>query len=132
MQNMQNTLNNYVKTTGEPKGILIQRAGSNKAFTSLNNNSLKVLDFRDHLVVVVDKLPDGFHNLVRVGGGLKGDGLLRLCQTDPGKQRVRPESLGGPNRSWASPSNSILPLAPVSVAVNLNSLVSLECRGPGL
>ena len=41
MQTMQNTLNTYVKTTGEPKGVLIQRAGSVKAYTSLNNNSLK-------------------------------------------------------------------------------------------
>ena len=41
MQTMQNTLNSYVKTTGEPKGILIQKAGSIKAYTSLNNNSLK-------------------------------------------------------------------------------------------
>lgn len=41
MQTMQNTLNTYVKTTGEPKGVLIQRAGSIKAYTSLNNNSLK-------------------------------------------------------------------------------------------
>ena len=41
MQRMQNTLNTYVKTTGEPKGVLIQRAGSMKAYTSLNNNSLK-------------------------------------------------------------------------------------------
>ena len=29
------------RSTGEPKGILIQRAGSNKAYTSLNNNTLK-------------------------------------------------------------------------------------------
>ncbi|MDE6259509.1 MAG: flagellar filament capping protein FliD [Oscillospiraceae bacterium] len=41
MQTLQNTLNTYVKTTGEPKGVLIQRAGSNKAYTSLNSNSLK-------------------------------------------------------------------------------------------
>ena len=41
MQTMQNTLNSYVKTTGEPKGVLITRAGSIKAPTSLNNNSLK-------------------------------------------------------------------------------------------
>ena len=41
MQTMQNTLNTYVKTTGEPKGVLIQHAGSIKAYTSLNNNSLK-------------------------------------------------------------------------------------------
>lgn len=41
MQTMQNTLNNYVKTTGEPKGVLITRAGSVKAPTSLNSNSLK-------------------------------------------------------------------------------------------
>lgn len=41
MQTMQNTLNSYVKTTGEPKGVLITRAGSVKAPTSLNSNSLK-------------------------------------------------------------------------------------------
>lgn len=41
MQSMQNTLDTYVKTTGEPKGVLITRAGSIKAPTSLNNNSLK-------------------------------------------------------------------------------------------
>ena len=41
MQNMQNTLNAYVKTVGEPKGILITRAGSVKSPNSLNNNSLK-------------------------------------------------------------------------------------------
>ncbi len=41
MQNLQNTLNSYVKTTGEPKGILITRAGSVKSPTSLNSNSLK-------------------------------------------------------------------------------------------
>ena len=40
MQNLQNTLNTYVRTTGEPKGVLITRAGSIKAPTSLNNNSL--------------------------------------------------------------------------------------------
>ena len=41
MQNMQNALNTYVKTTGEPKGVLITRAGSIKAPASLNNNSLQ-------------------------------------------------------------------------------------------
>ena len=56
MQNMQNTLNNYVKTTGEPKGILIQRAGSNKAFTSLNNNSLKTQ--MDNLDSQIDRWTD--------------------------------------------------------------------------
>ena len=40
MQTLQNTLNTYVKTTGEPKGVLIAKAGSVKAPTSLNNNSL--------------------------------------------------------------------------------------------
>ena len=40
MQTLQNTLNTYVRTTGEPKGVLITRAGSIKAPTSLNNNSL--------------------------------------------------------------------------------------------
>ena len=41
MQNLQNTLNAYTKTTGEPKGALIVKAGSIKAPTSLNSNSLK-------------------------------------------------------------------------------------------
>lgn len=41
MKTMQNTLDAYVKTTGEPKGVLITRAGSIKAPTSLNSNSLK-------------------------------------------------------------------------------------------
>ena len=41
MQTLQNTLNTYVKTTGEPKGVLITKAGSVKAPTSLNSNSLK-------------------------------------------------------------------------------------------
>ena len=41
MQTLQNSLNTYVKTTGEPKGVLITRAGSVKAPTSLNNNSLQ-------------------------------------------------------------------------------------------
>jgi len=41
MKTMQNTLETYVKTTGEPKGVLITRAGSIKAPTSLNSNSLK-------------------------------------------------------------------------------------------
>ncbi|MBD5133608.1 MAG: flagellar filament capping protein FliD [Clostridiales bacterium] len=40
MKTLQNTLETYVKTTGEPKGVLIQRAGSVKAYTSLTNNSL--------------------------------------------------------------------------------------------
>ena len=41
VKTMQNTLNTYVKTTGEPKGVLITRAGSIKAPTSLNSNSLQ-------------------------------------------------------------------------------------------
>ncbi|MBD5098371.1 MAG: flagellar filament capping protein FliD [Clostridiales bacterium] len=41
MQTLQNTLNTYVKTVGEPKGVLITKAGSVKAPTSLNSNSLK-------------------------------------------------------------------------------------------
>ena len=41
MQNLKTTLDTYAKTTGEPKGVLITRAGSIKAPTSLNSNSLK-------------------------------------------------------------------------------------------
>lgn len=41
MQTLQNNLNTYVRTTGEPKGVLITRAGSVKAPTSINNNSLQ-------------------------------------------------------------------------------------------
>ncbi len=41
MATMQRTLDSYVKTTGEPKGVLITHAGSIKAYTSLNSNTLK-------------------------------------------------------------------------------------------
>lgn len=41
MQTMQNALNTYVKDTGEPKGALIVRAGSVKAPTTINSNSLQ-------------------------------------------------------------------------------------------
>lgn len=40
MQTLQNNLNTYVKTTGEPKGVLIAKAGSVKSPTSLTSNSL--------------------------------------------------------------------------------------------
>ena len=40
MRTLQNTLDTYVKTTGEPKGVLIAKAGSIKAPVSLTNNSL--------------------------------------------------------------------------------------------
>lgn len=62
MQTMQNTLNNYVKTTGEPKGILIQRAGSTKAFTSLNNNSLKTQ--MDNIDSQIDRWTDKMANQI--------------------------------------------------------------------
>lgn len=62
MQTMQNTLNSYVKTTGEPKGILIQRAGSNKAYTSLNNNSLKTQ--MDNLDRQIDRWTDKMANQI--------------------------------------------------------------------
>ena len=39
MQNMKTQLDNYAKTTGEPKGILIQQAGSPLSSLSLLNNS---------------------------------------------------------------------------------------------
>ena len=41
MQSLQNTLNTYTKTTGEPKGVLVTRAGSIKAPTTINNNTLQ-------------------------------------------------------------------------------------------
>ena len=62
MQTMQNTLNSYVKTTGEPKGILIQRAGSVKAYTSLNNNSLKTQ--MDNLDSQIDRWTDKMSNQI--------------------------------------------------------------------
>ena len=40
MTSLKNTLDAYAKYTGEPKGILIQKAGSVKSPTSLNNNTL--------------------------------------------------------------------------------------------
>ena len=62
MQTMQNTLNNYVKTTGEPKGVLIQRAGSVKAYTSLNNNSLK--SQMDNIDNQIDRWTDKMANQI--------------------------------------------------------------------
>ena len=41
MESLLEPLNTYAKTTGEPKGVLINHAGSVKAPTSLNSNSLK-------------------------------------------------------------------------------------------
>ena len=39
MQNLKNTLDAYAKTSGEPKGILIQKAGSPLSPLSLMNNT---------------------------------------------------------------------------------------------
>ena len=41
MVKLQNTINKYAKTTGATKGILIELAGSEKAATSLSNNTYK-------------------------------------------------------------------------------------------
>lgn len=41
MQSLLTPLNTYGKTTGEPKGILVTRAGSPKAPTTINSNTLQ-------------------------------------------------------------------------------------------
>ena len=72
MQTLQNTLNTYVKTTGEPKGVLITRAGSIKAPTSLNNNSLntqisnidkQIQRWQDKMASQIDRYTSQFSKL---------------------------------------------------------------------
>ena len=72
MQTMQNTLNTYVKTAGEPKGVLITRAGSVKAPTSLNNNSLntqinnidkEITRWQDKMASQIDRFTTQFSRL---------------------------------------------------------------------
>ena len=72
MQTLQNTLNTYVKTTGEPKGVLITRAGSIKAPTSLNNNSLntqisnidkQIQRWQDKMASQIDRFTSQFSKL---------------------------------------------------------------------
>ena len=41
MNNIQNVMDQYAKTTGATKGILIQRAGSTKAPLSITQNSMQ-------------------------------------------------------------------------------------------
>lgn len=75
MQTMQNTLNTYVKTTGEPKGVLITRAGSIKAPTSLNNNSLnsqinnidkEISRWQDKMASQIDRYTTQFSRLEKL------------------------------------------------------------------
>ena len=72
MQTLQNTLNTYVKTTGEPKGVLITKAGSIKAPTSLNNNSLytqmsnidkQIQRWQDKMASQIDRFTSQFSKL---------------------------------------------------------------------
>lgn len=72
MQNMKSTLDTYSKTTGEPKGILIQQAGSPLSSLSLMNNSWqKEIDslntliekWRDKLTSQVERYTSQFSRL---------------------------------------------------------------------
>jgi flagellar hook-associated protein 2 len=60
MQGLSNTLDTYVKTTGASKGILIEKAGSTLAPTSIYNNTWqsKIDDLDDEIEKWQDKLSD--------------------------------------------------------------------------
>ncbi|MCI9158574.1 MAG: flagellar filament capping protein FliD [Lawsonibacter sp.] len=72
MQNMKTQLDNYAKTTGEPKGILIQQAGSPLSSLSLLNNSwqkeidslnTQIENWQDKLSDQVDRYTQQFTRL---------------------------------------------------------------------
>ena len=72
MQNMKTQLDNYAKTTGEPKGILIQQAGSPLSSLSLLNNSwqkqidnynTQIEKWQDKLSSQVDRYTQQFSRL---------------------------------------------------------------------
>ena len=72
MQNMKAHLDNYAKTTGEPKGILIQQAGSPLSSLSLLNNSwqkeienynTQIEKWQDKLASQVDRYTQQFSRL---------------------------------------------------------------------
>ena len=56
MTQLQKTMDKYAKTTGATKGILISLAGSEKAVTSLNDNTYK--DKMDRLQEQIDRWQD--------------------------------------------------------------------------
>ena len=72
MQNMKTQLDNYAKTTGEPKGILIQQAGSPLSSLSLMNNTwqkqidninTQIEKWQDKLSSQVDRYTQQFSRL---------------------------------------------------------------------
>lgn len=72
MQNLKNTLDTYAKTTGEPKGILIQKAGSPLSPLSLMNNTwqkqidnlnTQIEKWQDKLSSQVDRYTQQFSRL---------------------------------------------------------------------
>ena len=72
MQTMKTQLDNYAKTTGEPKGILIQQAGSPLSSLSLMNNSwqkeidnlnTQIEKWQDKLTSQVDRYTQQFSRL---------------------------------------------------------------------
>lgn len=72
MQNLKTTLDNYAKTSGEPKGILIQKAGSPLSPLSLMNNTwqkqidnynTQIEKWQDKLSSQVDRYTQQFSRL---------------------------------------------------------------------
>ena len=72
MQNLKTTLDNYAKTSGEPKGILIQKAGSPLSPLSLMNNTwqkqidnlnTQIESWQDKLSSQVDRYTQQFSRL---------------------------------------------------------------------
>ena len=72
MQNLKNQLDNYARTTGEPKGILIQQAGSPLSSLSLMSNTwqkqidnynTQIEKWQDKLSSQVDRYTQQFSRL---------------------------------------------------------------------
>jgi flagellar hook-associated protein 2 len=72
MQNMKTQLDRYAKTSGEPKGILVQQSGTPLSSLSLlNNNWQKEIDnintqidkWKDKLTTQVDRYTQQFTRL---------------------------------------------------------------------
>ncbi|MCI8304505.1 MAG: flagellar filament capping protein FliD [Lawsonibacter sp.] len=75
MQNLKNQVDNYARTTGEPKGILIQQAGSPLSSLSLMNNTwqkqienlnTQIQKWQDKLSSQVDRYTQQFSRLEQI------------------------------------------------------------------
>ena len=81
MDRMKNQLDNYAKTTGEPKGILIQQAGSPLSSLSLMNNqwqkeidkyNTQIDQWQSKLTSQVERYTSQFTRLEMLSGSGRG------------------------------------------------------------